>query len=122
MTAVYDAQTQQSYNVTVTRKGFPGIPLSLGGEPTYAGTEHMFPVTGDQKNVVQIAMAGTRSGDFRAANEAAGLGELLKLQGRDPDEPPKGYTWHHRDDFTPQSPPHPPYGTCTMELVEEEAH
>lgn len=122
MEAVYDARTQKAYNVTGTRKGLKGIPLTLGGEPTYAGTEHMFPATGNQKNVVVIPMAGHRSGDFKAANEAAGLAELVKAQGRDPDEAPKGYTWHHRDDFKPKDPPNPPYGTCTMELVDEEAH
>ena len=120
--AVYDALEQKSYNVTGTRKGYPRIPLTLGGEPTFVGTPHMFPATVNQKNVVQIQMAGHRSGDFKAANEAAELTDLVKSQGRDADEAPKGYTWHHRDDFVPQDPPCPPYGTCTMELVEEEAH
>ncbi|HLK97821.1 MAG TPA: HNH endonuclease [Hymenobacter sp.] len=67
-------------------------------------------------------MVGYRGGDFKAANEAAGLADLVKAQGRDADEAPKEYTWHHRDDFVAQNPPYPPYGTCTMELVEEEAH
>jgi hypothetical protein len=98
------------------------IPLTLNGEPTYAGTEHMMPVTGNQKNVVQIEMVGNRDGDFRAANEAAGLADLVAAQGRRPDRPPEGYTWHHRRDFIPNTGTPPPYGTCTMELVEEKAH
>ncbi|WP_046244997.1 type VI secretion system tube protein TssD [Hymenobacter terrenus] len=121
VTDVYDAQNQQAYNVTGTRKGYQRIPLTLGGEPTYAGTEHMFPVTGNQKNVVQIKMVGHRKGDTKAANIAAGLEDLIASQNRDLTQPPKGYTWHHRDDFNPYSNP-PPYGTCTMELVEDKAH
>ncbi|MFC6225500.1 type VI secretion system tube protein TssD [Hymenobacter artigasi] len=120
MEAVYDAQ--KSYNVTGSKNGLMGIPLTLNGEPTYAGTPHMFPVTGNQKNVVQIKMAGTRPGDFTRANKEAGLTDLVKSQGLKPNKPPKGYTWHHRDDFEPKSPPNPPYGTCTMELVKTQAH
>ena len=120
--AVYDAQTQQSYNVTGTRKGLRGIPLTLNGEPTYAGTSHMFPVTGDQRNVVQIQMVGNRKGDFKAANKEAKLEGLVAAEGGKPHEAPEGYIWHHRDDFVASAPPHPPYGTCTMELVAEKAH
>lgn len=122
MEAVYDAQNQQSYNVTGTRKGLLRIPLTLNGEPTYAGTEHMMPVVGNQKNVVQIEMVGNRAGDFRAANEAAGLADLVKAQGLASDEAPISYTWNHRDDFIPTTGTPPPYGTCTMELVSEDAH
>jgi len=119
MVAVYDAH--RSYNVTGCKNGLPGIPLTLNGQPTYAGTPHMFPVTGDQKNVVEIKMAGSRSGDFKRANEAAGLLDVVAAQGRKPEQAPKGYTWHHRDDFQPNHTP-PPYGSCTMELVKTGAH
>ncbi len=120
MVAVYDAQ--KSYNVTGSKNGLMGIPLTLNGEPTYAGTPHLFPVTGKQKNVVQIQMAGNRSGDFKAANKAAGLTQLVKSQGLKSNKPPLGYTWHHRDDFIPTTGTPPPYGTCTMELVQVKAH
>lgn len=120
--AVYDAATQKSYNVTGTRKGLTHIPLTLNGQPTYAGTPHMFPVTGNQKNVVQIEMAGNRDSDFLRANTAAGLLGVVQAQGRDNSQAPDGYTWHHRDDYQPFPPPHPPYGTCTMELVKNGAH
>jgi hypothetical protein len=122
MEAVYDAQTQKSYNITGTRKGFARIPLTLNGEPTYAGTEHMYPVTGNQRNVVQIQMTGSRDGDFKAANEAAGLADVVRTQGRRPERAPEGYTWHHRADFIPTTGTPPPYGTCTMELVKDKAH
>jgi hypothetical protein len=120
MVAVYDAQ--KSYNITGSKNGLLGIPLTLNGQPTYAGTAHMFPVTGTQLNVVSIDMAGNRASDFRAANQAANLTDLLVTQGRDLDQAPEGYTWHHRDDFRATPPPHPPYGRCTMELVETQAH
>ncbi|UYZ63944.1 HNH endonuclease [Hymenobacter weizhouensis] len=117
--AVYDAQ--KSYNVTGTRKDAKGVPLTLNAEPTFAGTSYMYPATGNQKNIVVIKMAGSRKGDFRRANKAAGLTEVVKAQGLKADQPPKGYTWHHRDDFEANPNP-PPYGTCTMELVKKEAH
>jgi hypothetical protein len=119
--AVYDAATQQAFNVTGTRKGLQCIPLTMGGEPTYAGTKHMMPVGDGQKNVVQIKMAGSRPKDFQLANEAAGLADLVKAQGLKPHQAPLGYTWHHRDDFSANPNP-PPYGSCTMELVEVKAH
>lgn len=119
MVAIYDAQ--KSYNITGTKNGYPHIPLTLNGQPTYAGTSHMYAVTGNQKNVVVIEMAGNRATDFRLANEAAGLTDVVKAQGLKSHQPPDGYTWHHRDDFRANPNP-PPHGTCTMELVEEKAH
>ena len=119
MVAVYDAH--RSYSVTGSKNGLLGIPLTLNGQPTYAGTPHLYPVTGSQQNVVEIEMAGSRTGDFKRANEAAGLLDVVAAQGRKPGQAPKGYTWHHRDDFQPHATP-PPYGTCTMELVKTGAH
>ena len=117
--AVYDSQ--KSYNVIGTRKGYPSIPLTLTGEPTFAGTKYMYPPGPPHKTVVVIDMAGNRPGDFKAANEAAGLTDIVKAQGLDSNKPPDGYTWHHRDDFTANPNP-PPVGMCTMELVDEVAH
>ena len=115
--AVYDAL--KSYNVIGARKNMSGIPLTVSGQPTFAGTPHMMPVTGTQKNVVEITMGGNRAADFKAANEAAELTSLIASQGRKSNQAPKGYTWHHRHDF--KSTP-PPYGSCTMELVKQRAH
>ncbi|HLK96951.1 MAG TPA: type VI secretion system tube protein TssD, partial [Hymenobacter sp.] len=85
--AVYDALAQKSYNVTGTRKGVPGIPLTLSGEPTFAGTPHMYPVTGKQKNVVVIEMQGNRDGDFLRANREAGLLDVVQAQGLENHKP-----------------------------------
>lgn len=116
---IYDAQ--RCYNITGTRKGLSGVPLTLNGEPTFAGTPYTYPPGPPHRTVVVIEMAGNRPGDFKLANEAAGLSNVVKAQGRRADEAPRGYTWHHRDDFKPNSNP-PPYGKCTMELVEQRAH
>ena len=117
--AVYDAQ--KSYNVTGTRKGVPYVPLTLTGQPTFAGTPHMYPPGPPHKSLVVIDMVGNRPADFKLANEAAGLTAVLRAQSRDLTEAPEGYTWHHRDDFKPSTTP-PPVGTCTMELVTTDAH
>ena len=117
--AVYDAH--KSYNVTGTRKGVPYVPLTLNGQPTFAGTSYLYPPGPPHQTVVPIEMAGGRPADFKRANEAAGLTAVLKAQGRDVTEAPEGYTWHHRDDFKPNATP-PPVGTCTMELVSSDAH
>jgi hypothetical protein len=60
--------------------------------PSYASTAHMLPVTGTQLNAVSIEMAGNRAGDFKAANQAANLTDLLVTQGRGLDQAPEGYT------------------------------
>ena len=117
--AVYDAQ--KSYNVTGARRGLPGVPLTLTGQPTFAGTPYLRPAGAGERSVVFIDMGGTRSKDFRAANEEAGLAAVLLAQRKRPDQAPRGYTWHHRDDFAPNPNPPPP-GTCTMELVSRRAH
>ncbi len=119
MASVHDAQ--KSYNITGAKNGYRKIPLTLSGQPTYAGTQHLYPITGNQKNVVVIDIAGNRPADFRIANEKAGLLDVVRGQGLDPNQAPLGYTWHHRDDFTANPNP-PPLGTGTMELVEKEAH
>ena len=81
----------------------------------------MYPPGPPHKTVVVIDMGGSRKIDFKRANEAAGLDGLVKAQGLKSNQPPKGYTWHHRDDFIANDNP-PPYGTCTMELVRKDVH
>ncbi|MCH2229208.1 MAG: HNH endonuclease [Crocinitomicaceae bacterium] len=59
---------------------------------------------------VQITLGGSDTIDFRAANKAAGLCPKRACKT------PKGYTWHHLDDFDPRT------GKCTMQLVKSEYH
>jgi hypothetical protein len=67
-----------------------GIPFDKSGHPDFSGVA-MAEVT--------IKQTGKRGGDFRAANEAAGLKKT-----------PEGYTWHHHQDGK------------TMQLVPRDVH
>jgi len=69
-----------------------GVPFDAEGYPD-------FRAAGVVKVEVKIAYTGTRTGDFAAANKAAGLRET-----------PKGMTWHHHQD------------RATMQLVPTEVH
>jgi hypothetical protein len=69
------------------------VPFDENGFPDFSQWRH--PDVPD----VQIDLTGSRSKDFRLANEAAGL-----------DSTPDGYTWHHN-----QEP-------GLMQLIEYDAH
>jgi len=86
-------------------KGFPGVGTTANGGPTFAGTEHLYPVAQEQRNIVRIRLTGSRRDDFRLANEE---GKFAKT--------PVDYRWHHVDDFDPTS------GEATLELIEHNAH
>lgn len=82
-------------------------PWGLAYSPVdFTGSEHLFPASATQKNIVQITMQGGRSRDFRLAYLEAGI---TKAEA-------KGYTWHHAYDFDPAT------GKTTMQLVKREAH
>lgn len=66
------------------------------------------PVTNGQKNIVTIEYTGTRPRDFGAANLEAGISTTQQA--------PKGYTWHHLDDYDPVT------NTGTMQLIKREVH
>ncbi len=74
----------------------------------------LYPVTGEEKNIVRIKLTGKRldglETDFHKANIAAKI--PYSRTGYAPD----GYTWHHMDDFDPIS------GECTMQLVKQDVH
>ncbi|MGE6365210.1 WXG100 family type VII secretion target [Bacillus paramycoides] len=92
------------------KKGFPDIKTSPNGGPDFKDTPYLYPVKEGQKNIVPIKMTGNRQKDFKAANEAAGFPEAGRKS------PDKKYTWHHFDDFDPET------GTCTMQLAYRKAH
>src|SRR5262249_11196952 len=79
--------------------------LGLSGVD-FTGSPDLFPVTGSQKNIVEITMQGSRARDFTQAYKAAGINEADAA----------GYTWHHVNDFDPVT------GKTTMQLVETSAH
>ena len=75
----------------------------------FEGSPELFPVTGNQKNIVSIQMQGSRGRDFTEAYKQAGLSKAqVKSIGK--------YTWHHLDDFDPVT------GKGTMQLVTQAAH
>jgi RHS repeat-associated protein len=82
-------------------------PFGLGlSGADFSNSPDLFPVTGDQKNIVQIPMQGARGRDFTQAFEESGI----------PRADAKGYTWHHVDDFDPTT------GKTTMQLVKRSTH
>jgi hypothetical protein len=101
--------TSNAYHQLSAQKGYPGVGVTPQGGPTFRGTKYLYEVGEGQKNVVKIKLQGTRYRDFKAANEAAGFSEAGA-------KTPKGYTWHHVDDFNPTT------GEATMELIEQGAH
>jgi len=64
----------------------------------------LYPITGEQKNIVKIKLTGIRRFDDKLAYELAGIKKN------------KNYTWHHLDDYDPID------GTCTMQLVDKDVH
>jgi hypothetical protein len=79
-------------NAHLAGKNHPitGIPFDQRGFPDFSSVV---------RREVRITQTGSRSADFRAANEAAGY-----------ESTPAGYTWHHHQDGT------------TMQLVPTKIH
>ena len=64
----------------------PGLALS---GVDFSGSPALYPVTGSQRNIVEITLQGSRNRDFTEAYKLAGISEADAT----------GYTWHHLDDF-----------------------
>ncbi len=75
----------------------------------FTGSPDLYPVSGDQKNIVKIKLTGSRYRDFKAANIEADIGSTGTAT-------PDGYTWHHVHDYDPET------NISTMQLVKTEAH
>ncbi|WP_333819901.1 HNH endonuclease signature motif containing protein, partial [Ohtaekwangia sp.] len=93
------------------------VPLSKNLlAPDFYGSKYLYPITGNQKNIVKIKMTGNRTSDFKVSNQLAGFGNtssppVITINGK-----VTNYTWHHLDDFNSTT------GECTMQLVERDAH
>lgn len=87
------------------KKGYKGIGTTANGGPTFVGSEHLYPAAEGQRSVVKIKLTGSRRNDYDLANELGGFAKT-----------PKGYSWHHVDDFNPQT------GTSSLELVDMGVH
>jgi len=85
-------------------------PLGLAYKSvSFEGSPDLFPVSGNQKNIVEIQLQGSRARDFTEAFKQAGLKKSqVEAVGK--------YTWHHLDDFDPLT------GKGTMQLVKQSAH
>jgi hypothetical protein len=73
----------------------------------FAGTPYLYPVQAGEKNIVKIKLTGSDYYDKILAERISGIG-LNKIKGK--------YTWHHLDDFDPNT------NTCTMQLVDTNVH
>jgi hypothetical protein len=88
-------------------KGFDDIPISRNGRgvsPDFDGLTHYLYEGNIKFGKIKIKITGSRSKDFKAANELAGLKKT-----------PKEYTWHHLDDLDHEL-------NGTMQLVKSAAH
>jgi hypothetical protein len=74
----------------------------------FAATPYLYPVQAGERNIVKVKLTGKRSWDDKLAYKLSGI-ELN-------DDIVEKYTWHHLDDFNPNT------GTCTMQLVEIDIH
>ena len=95
-----------NYSERAAKKGYYGVETTPNGGPTFTNTDYLYPIGPGQQNVVSVPLTGSYNGDFKAANERAGLTDYV----------PPGYVWHHVDDFNPVT------GKATLELVERGAH
>jgi hypothetical protein len=87
---VVEAKTTKNSHLAGAEHPVTKIPFDKNGHPDFSG------VTIKE---VRIKQTGSRPGDARAANKAAGL-----------EKTPPGYVWHHHQDGT------------TMQLVPEDIH
>lgn len=107
-----------TYDRAYNKAHLPGRPpISANGlTPDFKGmTNMLYPVVGDQKNIVRITLSSRRDGvdgDFARANAKAGFSGLKAPTGPDGTK----YTWHHMDDFDPET------GESTMQLVKTTDH
>ncbi|WP_280653709.1 RHS repeat-associated core domain-containing protein [Flavobacterium chilense] len=85
-----------------------GLMADFPTNVDFTGSPDLFPVTGNQKNIVEIVMTGDRDADFTRAYKEAGISKS-EMKG-------KGYTWHHVHDFDSTT------GKTTMQLVTTSPH
>ena len=103
----YMDDLETNYHLIASKKGYKGIRLTNKGAPDFSSSKYLYKTIDGQKNIVKIKMTGKYYQDFKEANRLAGFKGARA---------PKGYTWHHLDDFNPAT------GECTMQLVTQDAH
>lgn len=84
----------------------PRSANGMGPDFRLGPIEHVYDVGGRRYDDIRIKMSGSREIDFQRAWEEAGLDQHTIGQNSS-----RSYTWHHLDDYNPDS------GECTMQLV-----
>ena len=90
----------------IEERGFHDVKATKNGGLDYADSDALYPIKEGQKNIISIEYSGVYSTDFENASLSA-LGQKST---------PKGYVWHHLDDYDPKT------NRGTMQLVKQEAH
>lgn len=104
------AQNLRNLGINI-ESSIDGISLqgrrSFGMSPDFRYTpEHLFKKGDKPVGDIIIKMTGSRKLDYNLAFEKAGISASEATE----------YTWHHLDDFDPDT------GTCTMQLVKTDIH
>ena len=90
----------------IEERGFHDVNATKNGGLDYADSDALYPIKEGQKNIISIEYSGVYSTDFENASLSA-LGQKST---------PKGYVWHHLDDYDPKT------NRGTVQLVKQEAH
>ncbi|WP_407929078.1 RHS repeat-associated core domain-containing protein [Intestinirhabdus alba] len=93
--------------VKLEDRGYTGVTRTSGGGLDYSGSNALYNKRPGVKPVVIIEYSGDYDIDFQRANAKAGLDQIST---------PRGYVWHHLDDYDPVT------NKGTMQLIEKEAH
>lgn len=91
-------------------KGYPGIGTTSNGGPDFKGSGYVYIDSNGKETIVTIKMTGSRGKDDTLAFDNANIHRNERKGIKE------NYTWHHIDDFDPQT------GTCTIQLVLKGAH
>ena len=86
-------------------KGITGITETPNGGISFKGTDYVYKLDNGKEAIHTIKATGDREKDFEI------LDKIFQFKKR-----PKGYTWHHLDDFNVET------GEMTLELVKTDIH
>ena len=91
-------------------KGYKGIGTTPNVGADFAGSGYVYIGSDGKETIVKIQMTGSRGRDFTQAFNEANIPKNIRKSIKE------NYTWHHLDDFNPET------GECTMQLVLRDAH
>ncbi len=106
---ISQSQTFDETKSVLNEMGFTIKASDTGFGPDFRLTpEYLFKKNGVTYGDIKIVMTGSRKLDYELAFKNAGLSPSDITSG--------SYTWHHLDDFNPET------GECTMQLVQTVIH